>query len=81
MDRKMKILAVGAHPDDVELYMMGTLLKYIEQGHEVIVIIATDGDFELGNSNKELSKKRLKEAIASFLKVNIKPMFLHYQDG
>ena len=29
----MNILAVGAHPDDIEYNVGGTLLKYKKQGH------------------------------------------------
>ena len=34
----MKILAIGAHPDDVELGCAGTLLGYAERGHEVEIV-------------------------------------------
>jgi len=37
-----KILAVGAHPDDVELGCAGTLLKFIAQGAEVDIVVARD---------------------------------------
>jgi N-acetylglucosamine malate deacetylase 1 len=37
-----KILAVGAHPDDVELGCSGTLLKYQEQGAEIDIVVARD---------------------------------------
>ena len=30
----MNILAVGAHPDDVETMCAGTLAKYAAQGHK-----------------------------------------------
>jgi len=35
-----KILAVGAHPDDVELGCSGSLLRFMEQGAEVDIVIA-----------------------------------------
>jgi len=31
----MKVLAIGAHPDDIEVGCAGTLLKYAKQGHEI----------------------------------------------
>ena len=37
------VLAVGAHPDDLELQCAGTLARYIQQGSTVILAIATDG--------------------------------------
>jgi LmbE family N-acetylglucosaminyl deacetylase len=39
----MHILAIGAHPDDVEFGCGGTLIKYARQGHEVFLLVMTDG--------------------------------------
>jgi len=36
------ILAIGAHPDDVELGCAGTLLKFKAQGAEVDIVVARD---------------------------------------
>ena len=33
----MKVLFVGAHPDDIEAYCGGTAAKYAEQGAECYV--------------------------------------------
>ena len=35
------ILAIGAHPDDVELGCAGTLLKFQAQGAEVDIVGST----------------------------------------
>ena len=35
-----KILAIGAHPDDVELGCSGSLLKFMKQGAEVDIVVA-----------------------------------------
>lgn len=40
----MRVLAVGAHPDDVEGLCGGTLAKYVEQGHTIVMCHATNGD-------------------------------------
>lgn len=37
-----RILAVGAHPDDVELGCSGTLLKFAQQGAEVDIVVTRD---------------------------------------
>ncbi len=37
----MRILAFGAHPDDVEVGMGGTIAEYARKGHEVFLVIAT----------------------------------------
>ncbi len=40
----MNVLAIGAHPDDVEFYGAGTLLKYARAGHRVFVTLTTSGN-------------------------------------
>jgi len=40
----MTILAVGAHPDDLEILCGGTLTKYAKQGHNVIMAVLTNGN-------------------------------------
>ncbi|MFZ4615150.1 MAG: PIG-L deacetylase family protein [Rectinemataceae bacterium] len=40
----MNILAIGAHPDDVEFYCAGTLLKYARAGHKVFITLTTSGN-------------------------------------
>ncbi|MBN1493686.1 MAG: PIG-L family deacetylase [Candidatus Omnitrophica bacterium] len=39
----MKILAIGAHPDDIEYGCGGALLKYAKKGHEIYLMVLTDG--------------------------------------
>ncbi|MCX5734014.1 MAG: PIG-L family deacetylase [candidate division NC10 bacterium] len=39
----MRILAIGAHPDDIEFGCGGTLIKYARQGHDVSLLVMTDG--------------------------------------
>ena len=39
----MNILALGAHPDDIEIGCGGTLLKYAKAGHHVCLMVLTDG--------------------------------------
>jgi LmbE family N-acetylglucosaminyl deacetylase len=40
----MNILAIGAHPDDLEYGCGGTLIKYARKNHDVYLFIATFGD-------------------------------------
>jgi len=40
----MNILAIGAHPDDIEIGCGGTLAKYASYGHNIYLFIATDGN-------------------------------------
>ena len=39
----MNILAIGAHPDDIEYGCGGMLAKYAKKGHEVYLFVASDG--------------------------------------
>lgn len=39
----MRILAIGAHPDDIEVGCSGTLIKYANDGHEIYLLIMTEG--------------------------------------
>lgn len=38
------VLAIGAHPDDVEIGMGGTIAALVEQGHSVTVLDLTNGE-------------------------------------
>lgn len=40
----MNILAIGAHPDDIEIGCGGTLIKYADQGHIIFLLILTKGE-------------------------------------
>jgi len=40
----LRILAVGAHPDDLEILCGGTLAKYAREGHGVIMAHLLNGD-------------------------------------
>jgi LmbE family N-acetylglucosaminyl deacetylase len=50
----MNILAIGPHPDDIEIGCAGTLLKYTQKGHNVFFLIITQG--EMGGKS-ELRKQ------------------------
>jgi LmbE family N-acetylglucosaminyl deacetylase len=39
----MKILAIGAHPDDIEFGCGGMLIKYARKGHDVYLQVMTEG--------------------------------------
>lgn len=59
----MRILAIGCHPDDIEVSCAGTLAKYKKEGHEVIICHVANGN--MGHSvimPKELREIRKMEA-------------------
>ena len=41
----IKVLAMGAHPDDMELEAGGTLAKFAKKGYEVYLLILTSGAY------------------------------------
>ena len=76
----MKILALGAHPDDIEIFMYGLASIYKKEGNEVFTMIATDGSKGGSIGGKLLSKKRENEAIAGLEPLST-PIFLNIPDG
>ncbi len=61
----MNILAIGAHPDDIEYGCGGMLLKYSNSGHNVFLLVLTPGDFG-GNPDIRMSEQ---EEAVKFMKV------------
>ena len=60
----MRILAIGAHPDDIEFGCGGTLIKYARQGHEVSLLVMTDG----GGGGDGVIRRGEQEASARILR-------------
>lgn len=40
----MRIIVIGAHPDDCEYYAAGTAVKWVSAGHQVKFVSVTNGD-------------------------------------
>jgi LmbE family N-acetylglucosaminyl deacetylase len=77
----MKILALGAHPDDVEIYMFGTLAAAKASGAEVEIAIATDGAAGGRGDPAVLRETRRKEAMAAAKLLGVEPHLLDFADG
>jgi LmbE family N-acetylglucosaminyl deacetylase len=71
----MKILAIGSHPDDIEVGCDGSLLKYANKGHEIYLMIMTEGD--RGGDSETRREEQIKAA--EILKVR-KIFWGGYQD-
>jgi len=71
-------VAFGAHPDDIELFCGGTIIKLVSQGHKIGVISLTQG--ELGTrGSPEIRSQEFQEA-AVLLKLSTHKM-LDIPDG
>lgn len=64
----MRVMAIGAHPDDIEICCSGTLAKYSQEDHEIIMAYVTDGGAGhktiLPEEMREIRKNEAKEACA-----------------
>ena len=60
-----KILAIGAHPDDVEFGAGGLLIKELENGAEVTILVCSYG--EAGTNGTPESRKKEAEDAAAYI--------------
>lgn len=71
---KVDVLAIGAHPDDVELGCGGTIAKLISEGKKVAIIDLTQG--ELGtrgtNETRAIEAKNAAEILGISARENLK---------
>jgi len=83
--KRKTIVAVGAHPDDIEFGCPVTLSNYKEKGYDIYYIVATNGEngFKLKSlSGKERINIRKKEQLVAAKKVGVKEVhFLGFKDG
>lgn len=77
----MKLLAIGAHPDDLEILMGGTIAAFQAQGDAVIMATATDGAKGGTGDPAELVRVRRDEAFAGAALFGLTPIMLGFPDG
>jgi LmbE family N-acetylglucosaminyl deacetylase len=58
---KLDILAIGVHPDDIELSASGTILKHIALGKKVGLLDLTKGELGTRGNAVLRTKKQLKQ--------------------
>ena len=79
---KLNILAVSAHPDDVDLNVGGTLLKYKKAGHNIFIVYTTSGNTGSNEmtDTKLIGETREKEALEAAKFYDAKVRFLRNDD-
>lgn len=75
---KLDILAIGAHPDDVELGCGGTLAKMISENKKVGILDLTEG--ELGTRGTAITRKAEAEEASKILSIAYREN-LKFRDG
>lgn len=81
-NEKLKVLVVGAHPDDPETGCGGTMILLAELGHEVVSAYLTRGEAGIPDmSYNEAAKIRTGEAMDACNIMNTKAAFLTQIDG
>ena len=89
---KKKIIVFAPHPDDETFGCGGTIAKKVSEGHDVLIVVITDGRYAflnvLGiNSDptpeqlKEIRKKEVKKAVNHLGVPERNLIFLNFVDG
>ena len=71
---KLDVLAIGAHPDDVELTCGGTIIKLVKQGRRVGILDLTEGELGTRGDRKSRAREAAKaaEVMGVALRENLK---------
>jgi LmbE family N-acetylglucosaminyl deacetylase len=78
----MRILAIGCHPDDVEINCAGTLAKYKKNGHDVVICHVANGNKgHMEIPTDELREIRKKEAMNAGAIIGAETISLDLGDG
>jgi bacillithiol biosynthesis deacetylase BshB1 len=75
---KLDVLAIAAHPDDIELSCAATVAKIIASGKTVGILDLTEG--ELGTRGTRKIRRREAKLAASLLGISVR-LNLHLPDG
>jgi len=81
-ETKLKVMVVGAHPDDPETGCGGSICRYTDEGHDVVVVYLTRGEGGIaGKSQEEAAAIRTEEAHRACAIMKARPCFLEQIDG
>src|SRR5919112_3594 len=73
-EQQLDVIAVGAHPDDVEIACGGTLAKLARQGYRVGIVDLTDGEptpLSAGPDVRMAEAARAAEALGVHARINL----------
>ncbi len=77
----MNILAIGAHPDDIEVQCAGTLALYAAAGHRVFMAVATNGNVGTPDlTREEIAEIRHNEQKASCAVIGAELIWMDFDD-
>lgn len=76
----LTITAIGAHPDDIEIFFYGFLAACRERGDRLNLIVATDGAAGGPEPGPALAQRRADEAVAGLAELGV-PVMLDLPDG
>ncbi|HBL74768.1 MAG: hypothetical protein A2W90_15130 [Bacteroidetes bacterium GWF2_42_66] len=80
--KKLKIVVVGAHPDDPETACGGTMSLLASEGHEVVAAYLTRGEAGInGKTYDEAAQIRTNEALGACKILNATAKFIGQIDG
>lgn len=78
------ILAISAHPDDIEFACSGTLFKFKEKGWQIFLVVATNGEngFKIAHKpkNERIALRHSEQLKAAKILRIKKVFFLNYRD-
>ncbi|MEO6965115.1 MAG: PIG-L family deacetylase [Acidobacteriaceae bacterium] len=79
---KIKVVVTGAHPDDPESGCGGTIARYSDLGHEVVLLYLTRGEAGIpGKSEQQAATIRTEECLKACAILKARPVFAGQIDG
>ena len=83
--RARALMAVAAHPDDIESWCAGTLARAVDAGATVRLLLVTSGDkgsSDSGDTSDAVAARREREALEAARRLGLAEVaFLRYPDG
>jgi len=77
----MNVLAIGAHPDDIDFCCGGTIIRMAQAGHRVVICVVTDGRAHPIGDPEKVAARRRQEAQRSADLAGAEIEFLGLPDG